>query len=712
MIRIETIISSFQEYTGNKVDCSPIQKAYILAAKAQHLPRLFSGLSLETSLEVAAVLTDLKLDIQSIVSGLLHDVYGAKGISLDSIRDLMGKDTANIVECLQQTPQESAEDVEKSYIAENMRQMIFATSRDIRILFVNLAVRLVQMRHCNSLFPKRVKELSKETLAIYSPIAERLGLSHIKVELEDLSFKYLYPKEFKRIESFCRRNDENHGHLLERLQQNIDLLLEENGIHGKIKGRIKHFYSIFRKGLKDNVDYEHIHDLIGIRIITKNIGDCYKILGLLHGKYRPVGERYKDYISYPKPNGYQSLHTMVFTNDGFGFEVQIRTEEMHAIAERGVAAHWEYKTKSKKEINDISHTDWIHDLTKSLNITSDPRESLEIFTRELYSDFVYVFTPNGKIIKLPRGASVIDFAYEIHTELGNHCSGALVNGRKSPIRTILSHGDKVEILNSDSVTPTREWLQVAVTTRALSQIRYFLRKKEQQEAEKLGEKIFLDFIAQTTQKLGEVETSDELQQFLKLHNFKDLKSYYRQLGFGKATIQELQGELAAISGSGSVDSDAVFDPEGTEKNLCAVKIAGFENLMIRYATCCTPVNGDPVVGVVNRGKGVTIHWSHCTKIRSQEYNPERLVDVEWESKSIEKLPVRLHLEFDDQIRTHFQIMKVLNQSKVILVENILRLVNSISYQDLCIKVDNLPQLERILRKINGIPSVKAHRRQD
>ncbi|PCI28089.1 MAG: hypothetical protein COB67_07075 [SAR324 cluster bacterium] len=712
MIRVETIISCFQEYTEGQVDCTPLQKAYIIVAKAQHH---FSNTSLQLSLEIAQVLVDLKLDIQSVVSGLLYGTFREGKIDLDKVRDMMGKETALILENLYLIPQKNTAGEIKQQIAENMRHMIFATSKDIRILFVNLAVRIVYMRHYKKLLKSRSEGFAQETLAIYSPIAERLGLAHIKVELEDLSFSCLHPKEFKHISNFCQRMKISHDILLEKLHTDITELLENSQIVGNVAGRIKHHYSIFRKAKKDKVDYEYIHDLIGVRIITNSIGECYKVLGLMHETYQPVVERYKDYISYPKPNGYQSLHTMVFTQDGFGFELQIRTEKMHMIAERGVASHWEYKAHSKDILKD-KQTAWLHDLTRSLNITSDPKESLEIFTRELYSDFVYVFTPSGKIIKLPRGASVIDFAYEVHTEIGAQCHSALINGRKCSIKTTLNHGDKVKVLTSEQQEPMTSWLLFATTTRALSHIRSFLCKKEQQEAEKLGKELFSELLLKLELKKGDFEDSTQWKEFLQKQQLKDQESYFRELGFGKANIKDLQFFITNVTpqkNKKTTKTKKLLSLPFKKKQIGeGVRIAGIENQMVHYANCCNPVKGDPVVGVFRRGKGVEIHWTNCVTIRSQSINPERLVEVEWVRERTEKFPVRIHLRFDDRIRTSFSIIKVLDQAKVVLLENNLRLLNNISHQDIKIKVDNVEQLGKILKRLNAVPQVEAHRQQD
>ena len=390
MIRIENIIQDFQQYAQEEADCSPLHKAYILATKAQRRTSFARMTYLQRALAVAHILTELRLDIQSVVAGLLNGILIESSMTHEELVSLMGKETAGIVEGVTLFLKETRPAATSELIADNMRSLMFATKSDVRILFVALAIRLVQMRNLGRWKPKKARFIARETLETYAPISERLGLGHIKIELEDLSFSYLHPKDFGAIKEFCDSHEEFHKDTLDKLKSSVEMLLKEHKIEGKINARIKHFYSIYNKALRANVSYEHVSDLLGLRVILKNKTDCFRVLGLVNSEYRPVIELFKDYISYPKPNGYQSLHTKVFNGEGIGFEVQIRTEEMDNVAGRGIASHWVYKVERKESIQNIESVRWITDLTKSLSITSDSKESLEIFTRELYSDFVYV----------------------------------------------------------------------------------------------------------------------------------------------------------------------------------------------------------------------------------------------------------------------------------------------------------------------------------
>ncbi|MCG8333382.1 MAG: RelA/SpoT family protein [Proteobacteria bacterium] len=714
MIRIEEIISSFQEYTENKIDCSPIQKAYVLAAKAQPSLKILPRNELQSALEVADVLIGLRLDIQCIVSGILNGVLTEGKISIDEVQDLMGEETASIVAGMNNIRMVFRIEDEKERIAEKMRQMVFASSKDIRIIFVSLAARLVRMRSGTRLSGLRITAIARETLQIYAPIADRLGLSHIKVELEDLCFSYIHPKESKELDEFRQNNEGLHKKTLQRLHEEILSLMKANKIDGKVKGRIKHNFSVYQKSKRIGVDYDQLHDLLGVRIIVDDIDQCYKVLGLINSHFQPVTESFKDYISFPKPNGYQSLHIDVYTNDGIGFDVQIRTADMDNIAERGVAAHWAYKATSNDNQATSENTSWLHDLSNSLDVALDATESLEIFTRELYSDFVYVFTPKGKIIKLQKGACVIDFAYSIHTEVGHTCVGAKINGRNVAIKTELKHGDKVEILTSSKQSPSRDWLHFAVTSRALSKIRSHLRKEERTEAEALGKEMFHEKIVELGKRTRDVLKSSELKSFLSDAGYADINSYYIHIGYGKINLSELDHLFSPPSQKKKSVSKPQqrIQPKLDPKAKRVVNVSGIDNMMVKYANCCNPVKGDDIVGLITQGQGVSVHLKSCENIKTQSYDPDRLIDVQWVRSAAEKLPVKLKLTFDTLMKTNLMIMKVLAAAKVDLLENNMKQVDNRSQQELKILVDNTEQLDKIISRLNSIKSVNAQRSRE
>ena len=716
MIRIENIISEFKEYTKDQVDTAPIQIAYILAAKTQSYFKILGSSYLEYAMETAKVLINLRLDIQSIIAGLLHGILVEGKISLEEIQSAMGNETANVVLGVHSINTIADTTLQDEDVVENMRQMVFATSKDMRILFVNLAVRLVQMRHLSRLFSTSAKKIAQATLDTYSPIAERLGLSHIKVELEDLCFSYIKSHEHKKIAQFLEENREKHQASIDRLTDEIQQLMVGKNIDGYMKGRIKHRYSLFLKSVRYGVDYKHLHDLLGLRIIVNSESECYEVLGLISSHYKSISGTYKDYISFPKPNGYQSLHTQVVGNLGQSFEIQIRTNEMNSVAVRGIAAHWEYKANIQVTAQEDEKTVWLQELGNSLNITSDPKESLEIFTRELYSDFVYAFSPKGKIVKLPKNATLLDFAYAIHSEIGNTCVSAQINGKNRPLHTVVKHGDKITVLTLESQQPQMEWLNIATTSKALSYIKTFLRKREKKQSIKLGREMFSDFLYKHKSDIELVESSEKMKTFITQHQLKSVETFYSQIGFGTLDLSIfnlfITGE-EKTSQKGNLIRRTLVKPF-KRKAPESVEIAGLNDtdMIMHYAKCCLPVKGDEIIGAVTPGKGISIHLVDCINIRSQIINPSKLIQVEWSKNMTEKLPVRINLQFDNKIKTTLNITKILAGYDIELLQNNLRLINNVTHQDITMRVTDADQLIKILRKLNNIKSVKAERTQE
>ncbi|MDX2469468.1 MAG: TGS domain-containing protein [SAR324 cluster bacterium] len=524
MIRIESIISDFQAYTKGVIDCTPIQKAYILAVKHFSQAFLPGQGRLEMALDRVGTLIELEMDIQSIVAALLLDVHRIEKVSKADLIDQIGKETFELIEQTASIMALSEKAAKPDQVAESLRQLVRATITDLRTLLLTLAARKAQLLGKAGLLKQRLKILSKEALEIYSPIAERLGLNHLRVQLEDLSFSILHPKEAEEIQTYLKRNFEAQDSLLGQFKNTVTEKLAKYQPPVVINSRIKHGYSLFKKSKMTKVDYNHVHDLLGLRILVDSVDTAYKVLGVLNNTFHPVNDRYKNYISFPKPNGYQSLHAFVIDDSGTGFDVQIRTHEMHSMAEMGIASHWSYKA-SELGTRDKESLNWLEDLSGKLKVTEDPQEALDLFSRELYTDQVYVFTPKGKILKLPLGASVIDFAYEIHSEIGDHCTGALINGVHKNLQTPLHQGDKIEIITAANQEPKPEWLLLAKTNKALNHTRAFLRKREHQEAHALGLEIFTEQIKSMGQNQKILANSEAFQDFLKKSNHKNLENY-------------------------------------------------------------------------------------------------------------------------------------------------------------------------------------------
>ncbi|OGG99657.1 MAG: hypothetical protein A2600_12405 [Candidatus Lambdaproteobacteria bacterium RIFOXYD1_FULL_56_27] len=706
MIRIEQIISEYKSYHPD-ADVTPLQKAYILSARLLAQPGLVWASSVTEHLEVAQILVQLRLDVESIVAGLLYSTIKDKRTNLETLGLQIGEPTAKIIQALDELPGLMGDRETKEELALAMKSLVDAATKDPRVIFVKLAVRLVRLRHWSSLRGQKTRRFASETLEIFAPLAERLGLNHIKVELEDHCFALLNPKEFAEVQSMLAGKKELHQTLLDQVQGQLKEIIEAQGIKAEIFRRIKHCYSIHLKALKYKIRYEDVHDLLGLRVIVEDKDKAYQVLGLVHERFRLVEGRFKDYITYPKANGYQSLHTMVHNEDGVGFEVQIRTQEMHKIAEMGVAAHWAYKAtlpnKNEKSANSLY---WLNDLSKSLTIASDPKESLEIFTRELYSDLVYAFTPKGRIIKLPAGSTVLDFAYFVHSDLGNQCTGAKIDGKVFPIQHKLHHGDQVTILTEEHQQPAQAWLGYARTNRALSQIRQGLRKREYKEAQKLGREIFEEQVRRFEIQLEDFVNSVEFKKFLDKRNYSDLEAFCTQLGFGNASMNELKLYLLNLQEDlPKKTASRLSLPFGRKEE--GILLPGMEGILVRLAKCCNPLAGDAITGLMVQGEGVSVHQNDCKNI--QGIDPKRLVEAHWVESKEQRLTVKLLLHFDQDIKTHLQIMKIFASAKVTLLDCRHRLVENKSTEEITCLVASLDQLSKILNRLNSLNPVTARR---
>jgi len=705
MIRLAQIISEFKSYNPD-ADVSPLQKAYILTARLLATPTVSGEANINVHLEVAHVLATLRLDIESIVSGMLFSTIRENRVKLSELSGMIGENTAKIVYALDQLPNSVSERETKEEVAEAMQQLINAATRDPRIIFVKLAVRLVRLRHWESFSKLKSQSFASETLEVFAPLAERLGLNHIKIEIEDLSFSLLYPKEFARIKDWLLSQADFHQQFLTETRETLLGIFAAKGLEVEIYQRIKHCYSIYLKSLKYNIHYQDIHDLLGFRVIVPEKDDTYHALDFVHDRFSLVPGRFKDYITYSKANEYQSLHTTVLNDEGVGFEVQIRTDEMHQVAEFGVAAHWYYKANLPQRPS--STTDrlfWLKDLSNSLGIAANPKESLEIFTRELYSDLVYAYSPKGKIIKLPFGSTVLDFAYAIHSELGDRCTGARIERELKPLEHHLKHGDQVYILTDDTSQVQQSWLSFARTTRALSRIRQQLRQKDHAEAGKLGQEIFEEQISQFEDPEGFLQ-STQFQQFLSKQGYDQKEVFWSELGFGHASMNELKLFLANNSVLGAKRKSKVIGLRLPRKPDLVV-IPGAEGHRSRLAKCCNPLRGDDIVGITSQGGEVAIHQVDCHNLKA--IDPKRMVEAQWPLNPESRKTVQLLLHFDQDIKTHLQIMKIFASAKILLLECRHRLLENKSTQEVTCQVANLDQLVKVLNRLNSLNSVTARR---
>ena len=629
----EQILSRIAAYDPN-ADLDVVRRAYDFAAKAHEGQTRKSGDPyVSHPLAVAEIITELKLDVPSVCAGLLHDCVEDTSATVEQLEELFGKKIAFLVDGvtkLGKLPWSTKEEQQ----AENFRKMLLAMARDIRVILVKLCDRLDNMRSLHHLPPEKQERIAAETMQIYAPLANRLGMAWIKVELEDLAFKYLHPGEYEQLATEIQKTRAERGEYITTVEQLIVKEMATHGVECEVEGRAKHFWSIFQKMKKTGRTFDEIHDAIGFRVVTDSQMFCYQALGVAHQAWTPIPGRFKDYIALPKPNLYQSLHTAVIGPRGERIEIQIRTREMHAVAEHGIAAHWKYK--EGKPSDDEKKFAWLRQLMEHQKDLLDPTEFLETVKLDLFGDEVYVFTPRGDVKALPKSATPIDLAYAVHSNIGDHCSGARVNGMIVPLRYQLRNGDTVEIITSPNQKPNKDWLALVKTAKARTKIRYLLRKEQRERALVLGK----DILDKGLRKRGLTLSKAEKDLHLAARELRlgDADELILQVGYGKVTVQQVIDKLVPEDGK-KAEPDKPEKPEGVFRQLIrkvtrrpsasGILVQGEDDILVRFARCCSPLPGDAIVGYISRGKGVTVHRRDCDK--GLDLDPERRVDVSWDS---------------------------------------------------------------------------------
>ncbi len=628
-----------RELWGRPIDLSSVEKAFNFAFEKHKNQKRASGEHyIVHPLEVARITSKLYLDEKSLIAALLHDVVEDTQCSIEEIHSEFGEEVASLVSGLTKISQVEYKSREEKQ-ADNFRKMIIAMAKDIRVILIKLADRLHNMRTIDYLPEEKRKRIAGETLDIYAPIAHRLGIYWLKSELEDLSFKALYPDDFLEISQRVQKSIERKQEVIKFLENTIKEDMEENGIKCEVNGRVKHIYSIYKKMQVKGVDFDGIYDLVALRIITKTVKDCYAALGILHSKYKPIPGRFKDYIAIPKQNMYQSLHTTVFGPNNFIIEIQIRTKRMHEIAEEGVAAHYKYKENKPFDSSDRQFI-WLRRLLEWHNELKNPREFLNTIKVDLFSGEVYVFTPRGDLKVLPRGATPVDFAYSIHTEIGNRCVGAKVNGKMVPLKYQLSSGDVVEIFTQANHIPSRDWLNFVVSSKAKSKIRQQVREREKQEAVEIGRNLLIKALSKSNKTLQSFLKEEKLPEVLSYFGLSKTEDMFEKIGFGKINPLSVISRIYP-----SEKKQLKVTPK---ENIYKVSVDGIDNISIRIAGCCKPVFGDEIVGYVTRTRGIVIHRKDCENIKRLGENTERLVDVEWEGEKF-NIPCELKVLTNDKI---------------------------------------------------------------
>jgi len=656
MIRFETIIEKLRRnHPGADEDL--LRRAYLFSAREHRGQVRKSGEPyLIHPLEVANILADLKLDPICVATGLLHDIVEDTDTSTEMIEEYFGSEIAHLVEGVTKISKLDNSSYEERQ-ALNMRKMLLAMVDDVRVVLVKLADRLHNMRTLEFLPLEKRRRIAQETLDVYAPIAHRLGMSRVRGELEDLAFKYLEPEEYIKLKELVDSRRERLDSVLEEIKQRITDLMKVSDIpllH--IEGRIKRLYSIYQKLRRQHITIDQVYDLVAVRMITESIKDCYAALGVIHTAWKPIPGRFKDMIAIPRENFYQSLHTSVVGEGGQPFEVQIRTDDMHRIAEEGIAAHWKYKEGRRG-----THTDedeafvWLKRLVEWQQEVKDSREFLDALKLDLYPNEVYCFTPKGKVIDLPRGATPVDFAFAIHTQVGLSCNGAKINGRIVPLKYQLRNGDMVEILTSPSARPSRDWMNFVKTSRARSKIRHYLAESERAMAIELGEKLFEKEADKFRLNAKKLIASGELDRAAAEYGFARADDVFAGIGYGKLLPRNLIAKLLPPDRAGEIEETQKPTLKQVVKRALGlqdrIKVKDVDDIMVYRAGCCNPIRGEDIMGYITRGKGVAVHSKRCHNAPSLMVNPERLIEVEWMKSDTEHpaaYPITMRLVTEDR----------------------------------------------------------------
>jgi GTP pyrophosphokinase len=663
------------------------------------------------------VIADLRLDTASICAGLLHDVVEDTLASIDDVERQFGGEIATLVDGVTKLSQINFTSKEDRQ-AENFRKMVVAMARDIRVLLVKLCDRVDNMRTLDFMKPEAQERIARETMEIYAPLANRLGMQGFKSELEDLSFKYLEPDAFQKLTQSIAKTKRERDKYIADVSKTLASRLAEQGFAADVTGRAKHLYSIWRKMKANETDVEQIHDIIAFRVVVESVSDCYAALGVIHSKWTPLPGRFKDYIALPKPNMYQSLHTTVIGPGRERIEVQIRTHEMHRVAERGIAAHWKYKEIGGGIADsDAQRFGWLRQLVEWQKELKDPAEFLEGVKIDLFQDEVYVFTPKGDVRVFPRGATPIDFAFGIHSQLGEHITGARVNGKLEPLRYKLRNGDVVEVITSTNQQPSKDWLEFTGTTRARAKIRTFLRAEQRQKSLRLGQELLEREMQKAGASYSKLMKNDnelrKLREELKVNSNDEL---FISIGYGKVDASDVLRIVAPHLEPGSVPPEHIREGKlaglvrkvikGSDEG--GIRLNGIDDVLVRYAKCCNPLPGDDILGFITRGRGVTIHRRGCAK--AFDTDPERRVEISWDSKAKINRAVQLRVVTANRPGILATVGHTFSAQGINISEANCRAgddgkaVNVFTF--VCLDLTQLKSVMRALQKVQGVVAVE------
>ena len=713
MTRITDILDKLYEYYPD-ADVDIIDRAYIYSARVHDGQIRLSGEPyLSHPLEVASLLADMRLDPVSIAAGLLHDVVEDTHSGIDEIYNIFGNEIAHIVAGVTKISVLPFSTDQQRH-AENIRKMILAMADDIRVILIKLADRLHNIRtlhyHKN---PEKQRAISQETLDIYAPIAARLGIYWLKNELEENAFYYANPSEYQRMQALVEKNREERERYVTTVKTLIEEKLAEADIPAEVLGRHKQYYSIYQKMMSQNLEFDEIYDIIAFRIIVENVAQCYAALGHVHAKWKPIPTKIKDYIAVPKPNMYQSLHTTVIGPYGERMEIQIRTRQMDHVAKFGIAAHWSYKEGKTQGINTENTFAWIHNLVENQKNFGNPEEFLENVRIDLFPDEVFVFTPQGEVKSLPKGATPVDFAYLIHTEVGNECTGAKVNGRLVPLQYELKTGDSVEILTTKGHQPSKDWLNFVKTVKAKSRIRQWIRKQEKERSLSLGRELCEKAFRKHKMNFSAMIHTPEMEKAAEAFNFKSVDDLIINVGIGKITPLQIIRKIAPQTQEKKESKliDRLMRPRDRKRqeDAAGVSVHGMDDILIRFGKCCNPVPGDPITGYITHGQGVTVHRSGC--VNALKLNPDRQIDVEWKTEENSSFPVSLKITAHDRVGLLAEISTEISKAEAnihnVHLEN---RENKYIYGEFTILVKDLSHLNKVMAQLKKIPTVQDIKR--
>lgn len=713
MIVLEALVKRITDTFGEEAAVKVIE-AYEFAVEAHADQKRSSGEPYSIHpLAVAKILTDLGMDVNTIISGLLHDTIEDTGVTREELEKKFGSEVAEMVDGVTKLSRLSYKTKEEQQV-ENLRKMFLAMAKDIRVIIIKLSDRLHNLRTLEYVDEEKQREKAYETLEIYAPLAHRLGIFKIKWELEDISLRYIDPKGYYDLVEKVARKRRERENFIQEVTATLREKLDDLSIQFEIEGRPKNFYSIYKKMYMQHREFEQIYDLLAIRVLVDNVKDCYGVLGVAHTLWKPIPGRFKDYIAMPKPNMYQSLHTTVIGPEGEPFEIQIRTWEMHRTAEYGIAAHWKYKEGRKTSYDIDKKLAWLRQLLEWQNDSQDAREFMESLKIDLFTDEVFVFTPKGDVINLPKGATPLDFAYTIHSAIGNRCVGAKVNGKIVTLDYNLKTGEIVEILTTQAANhgPSRDWLKVVKTNQARNKIKQWFKKERREENIEKGKEMLEREAKRRGYNLSQLVQNEWIDGILKKYGFSSLEDAYSALGYGGITTGPILNRLIdehKKANQEEIAESVVKEPRQEKTSSISgngIRVKGIDNVLIRFAKCCNPVPGDPVIGYITRGRGVSVHRGDCVNLTDDHVETNRLIEVSWAEESKASYNAEIQIVAEDRQALLADLTNAIAEIKInVTAINARTAKNKMVLVNMNMEINDTHQLEKVMKYLRRLPDV-------